>query len=109
MRRREFITVLGSAFASWPLAAHAQLSDRMRRIGVLMNPEPNDDSEAALAAFVQSLRELGWTDGSNVRIETRWAGGSASAIRKYAAELVALAPDVIFATDLLRVRFARCP
>jgi putative ABC transport system substrate-binding protein len=98
MRRREFITVLGSAFASWPLAAHAQQSDRMRRIGVLMNPEPNDDSEAALAAFVQSLRELGWTDGSNVRIETRWAGGSASAIRKYAAELVALAPDVIFAT-----------
>ena len=70
----------------------------MRRIGVLMNPEPNDDSQAALAAFVQSLRELGWTDGSNVRIETRWAGGSASAIRRYAAELVALAPDVIFAT-----------
>jgi putative tryptophan/tyrosine transport system substrate-binding protein len=70
----------------------------MRRIGVLMNPEPNDDSQASLAAFVQSLRELGWTDGSNVRIETRWAGGSASAIRKYAAELVALAPDVIFAT-----------
>jgi putative ABC transport system substrate-binding protein len=70
----------------------------MRRIGVLMNPEPNEDSQAALATFVRGLRELGWTDGSNVRIETRWAGGSASAIRKYAAELVALAPDVIFAT-----------
>ena len=70
----------------------------MRRIGVLMNPEPNEDSQAALAVFVRGLRELGWTDGGNVRIETRWAGGSASAIWKYAAELVALAPDVIFAT-----------
>jgi putative ABC transport system substrate-binding protein len=83
---------------TWPLAARAQQSERMRRIGVLMNPEPNEDSQAALAAFVRGLWELGWTDGSNVRIETRWAGGSASAIRKYAAELVALAPDVIFAT-----------
>ena len=98
MKRRNFIALIGGAAATWSLAARAEQSERMRRIGVLMNPEPNTDSQAALAAFVQGLRELGWTDGSNVRIETRWAGGSASAIRKYAAELVASAPDVIFAT-----------
>ena len=87
MRRRDFIEVVAGAI-TWPLASRAQQSERMRRIGVLMNPEPNDDSEVALAAFLRSLRELGWTDGSNVRIETRWAGGSVSAIRKYAAELL---------------------
>ena len=97
MRRRDFIKGI-TVLTTWPIAARAQQSERMRRIGVLMNPEPNDDSEVALAAFVRSLRELGWTDGSNVRIETRWAGGSVSAIRKYAAELVALTPDVILAT-----------
>jgi len=98
MRRRDFIKVIAGSAAAWPFPARAQQSERIRRIGVLMNPEPNADSQAALAAFVQGLRELGWTDGSNVRIETRWAGGSASAIRKYAVELVELAPDVIFAT-----------
>src|SRR5215472_1007013 len=98
MRRRDFIKATAAVTTTWPLAARAQQSERMRRIGVLMNPEPNEDSQAALAAFVRGLRELGWTDGGNVRIETRWAGGSASTIRKYAAELVALAPDVIFAT-----------
>jgi putative ABC transport system substrate-binding protein len=98
MRRREFISLSVGTAVSWPLVVRAQQSERMRRIGVLMNPEPNDDSEVALAAFVRRLRELGWTDGSNVRIETRWAGGSVSAIRKYAAELVALTPDVILAT-----------
>ncbi len=98
MRRRDFIKATAAVTTTWPLAARAQQNERMRRIGVLMNPEPNEDSQAALAVFVRGLRELGWTDGSNVRIETRWAGGSASAVRKYAAELVALAPDVIFAT-----------
>ena len=98
MRRRDFIKATAAVTTTWPLALRAEQSERMRRIGVLMNPEPNEDSQAALSAFVRGLRELGWTDGSNVRIETRWAGGSASAIRKYAAELVALAPDVIFAT-----------
>jgi putative tryptophan/tyrosine transport system substrate-binding protein len=98
MRRREFISLFVGTAVSWPLVVRAQQSERMRCIAVLMNPEPNTDSQASLAAFVQGLRELGWTDGSNVRIETRWAGGSASAIRKYATELVALAPDVIFAT-----------
>ena len=98
MRRRDFFKATAAVTTTWPLALRAEQSERMRRIGVLMNPEPNEDSQAALSAFVRGLRELGWTDGSNVRIETRWAGGSASAIRKYAAELVALAPDVIFAT-----------
>jgi putative tryptophan/tyrosine transport system substrate-binding protein len=98
MRRREFISLSVGTAASWPLVVRAQESERMRRIGVLMNPEPNADSQGSLAAFVQGLRELGWTDGSNVRIETRWAEGSASAVRKYATELLALAPDVILAT-----------
>jgi putative ABC transport system substrate-binding protein len=96
MQRREFITLLGGAAAAWPLVAQAQQADRMRRIGVLMSLAADDrQGQARLAAFEQGLRELGWTDGSNVRIETRWAGGSASDARKYAAELVALAPDVI--------------
>jgi putative tryptophan/tyrosine transport system substrate-binding protein len=98
MRRRDFIKATAVITTTWPLTARAQQSGRMPRIAVLMNPEPNDDSQASLAAFVQGLRELGWTDGSNVRIEARWAGGSASTIRKYATELVALAPDVILAT-----------
>ena len=98
MRRREFISLSVGTAVSWPLVVRAQQSGRMPRIAVLINPEPNTNSQASLAAFVQGLRELGWTDGINVQIETRWAGGSASSIRKYAAELVALAPDVIFAT-----------
>jgi putative ABC transport system substrate-binding protein len=98
MRRREFITFLGGAAAAWPLGARAQQSDRVRRIGVLMNTAANTDAQANLAAFRQVLQQLGWTDGRNMRIETRWAGGRATEIRKYAAELVALAPDVIFAT-----------
>jgi putative ABC transport system substrate-binding protein len=97
MKRREFITLLGGA-ATWPLAARAQQPERMRRIGVLMNTVPDTDSQASLAAFLQVLQQLGWTDGRNVRIEIRWAGGNAADTRKYAAELVALAPDVIFAT-----------
>jgi putative ABC transport system substrate-binding protein len=99
MRRREFIKgIAGSAAAAWPLATRAQQGERKRRIGVLMNAAPNAMQQSNLDAFLQVLQRLGWTDGDNVRIETRWAGGSASGIRKYAAELVALAPDVIFAT-----------
>ena len=97
MQRREFITLLGGAVA-WPLAARAQQSERMRRIAVLM-PGTADDAEyqARMVAFLQGLQQLGWSDGRNVRIDIRWAAGDANLIRKYAAELIALAPDVILA------------
>src|SRR5262245_28937447 len=90
VRRRELITLLGGA-AAWPLAARAQQSERMRRIGVLM-PSAADDPEfqARMTAFVQGLAQLGWLDGRNVRIDTRWGVADADRIRKYAAELVAL-------------------
>jgi putative ABC transport system substrate-binding protein len=96
MRRREFITLLGGAAAAWPLTAHAQQPEQMRRIGALM-PGTADDAEyqARMAAFLQDLQQLGWTDGRNVHIDTRWAAGDANLIRKYAAELITLAPDVI--------------
>jgi putative tryptophan/tyrosine transport system substrate-binding protein len=95
VKRREFITLLGGA-AAWPLAARAQQSERMRRIGVLM-PFAADDPEgqARIAALLQELQPLGWTVGRNVRIDYRWSAGDAVNMRKYAAELVALAPDVI--------------
>jgi putative tryptophan/tyrosine transport system substrate-binding protein len=95
MRRREFITLLGSS-ATWPLAARAQQGERMRRIGVLW-ASAADDSEyqGRMAAFLQGLAQLGWTDGRNVRIDTRWATTNADDLRKHAAELAALAPDVL--------------
>jgi putative ABC transport system substrate-binding protein len=97
MRRREFIAGLGAA-AAWPLAAHAQTAERMRRIGVLAGVAADDpEGQVRNAAFLQGLRQLGWTDGRNMRIEYRWAAGSAGDLRKYAAELTALAPEVIFA------------
>jgi putative ABC transport system substrate-binding protein len=97
MKRREFITLLGAA--AWPLAARAQQGERMRRIGVLMPAAADDlDGQARIAAFQQGLQQLGWTDGRNMRIDTRWSAGDADEIRKYAAELAALAPDVILAT-----------
>jgi putative ABC transport system substrate-binding protein len=96
MRRRDFIRANSSAVAAWPSAARAQQPERVRRIGVLM-PGTADDAElkARIAAFQQGLRELGWTDGRNVRIDVRWGAGDADRIRSSAAELVALAPDVI--------------
>jgi len=95
--RREFITLLGGAACAWPLAARAQ-SERVRRVGMLIGQAADDaDGKARLAAFVQGLQQLGWTDGRNVRIDTRWGGGDADRMRRYAAELVALAPDVILA------------
>src|SRR5262245_47893744 len=91
MRRREFIALVGGAAAIWPLTALAQQSERIRRVGVLEGiPE-----DPYLAAFVQRLQQLGWVDGRNVRIETRWGGGNIDNIRKHAAELSGLAPDVI--------------
>jgi putative ABC transport system substrate-binding protein len=98
MRRREFITLLGGAAVAWPRAAYAQQADRMRRVGVLLNRVADDPEEQArLAVFLQPLQELGWTDGRNVRIDYRWAAADANRSRTYAAELVALAPDVILA------------
>src|SRR5260221_4893997 len=96
MRRRQFITLLGGAAVSWPLAARAQQGERMRRIGVLMYLAADDaEGQARLAAFAQALKQLGWSDGRNLRIDTRLA--NADDIRKHAAELAALAPDVLLA------------
>src|SRR5229473_953409 len=97
MKRREFISLLGGAAAAWPLAARAQ-GERMRRIGVLL-PVAADDPEfqARVGAFLQALALLGWTIGRNVRIDIRWATANAADIRRHAAELAALAPDVILA------------
>jgi putative ABC transport system substrate-binding protein len=105
MKRREFITLLGGAAASWPVTARAQPRERMQRIGVLMNLA-SDDSEAMahVTAFAQSLQELGWTDGRNVRIDYRWGVGDVERYRRYAIELVALAPDVMLATNTSTVR-----
>src|SRR5262249_5718631 len=102
MRRREFITLLGGA-AAWPLAARAQQGERMRRIGVLMNFAADDpESQARLGPFVQRLSDLGWVLGRNVRIDYRWATDS-DRIRHHAAELLALAPDVVLANATLSV------
>src|SRR5262245_8265810 len=99
MRRRTFITLLGGVAALAPFAVRAQQRERMRRIGVLVSGLAADDPEwqARGTAFVQALQELGWTDGLNVRIDTRFGLGDADRLRKSAAELVALGPDVIMA------------
>jgi putative ABC transport system substrate-binding protein len=100
MRRREFITLLGGAAAIWPLAAHAQQGERVRRIGVLMASAADDsENQARMAAFLQGLAQLGWTDGRNVRIDTHWATTNADDLRRHAAELAALAPDVLVAAS----------
>jgi ABC-type uncharacterized transport system substrate-binding protein len=99
VRRREFIRLLGGAGAAWPLAARSQQPERMRRIGVLMHLAADDpEGQARHAAFVQGLQQSGWSAGRNVRIDTRW-GASEADRRRYAEELVALAPDVILASN----------
>jgi len=99
IKRREFITLLSGAAVAWPLAAGGQQPERMRRIGVLMNLASDDaEGQARLAAFHQGLQQLGWSVGRNVQIDYRWGAGNADYIRKFAAELVALAPDVIVST-----------
>ena len=99
MRRREFITLFGVAALAGPRAARAQQADRVRRVGVLMSRAADDPEEQArFAAFLQGLQKLGWTDGRNVRIDQRWGAGDAERARRYAAELVALGPDVILAS-----------
>jgi putative tryptophan/tyrosine transport system substrate-binding protein len=98
MKRRDFITLLGGAAAAWPVPARAQQGERVRRIGVLL-PAASDDVEfqARVGAFLQGLQQSGWSIGRNLRIDTRWATANADDIRRHAAELVTLAPDVILA------------
>jgi putative ABC transport system substrate-binding protein len=103
MRRRDFITGI-VVFTAMPLAARAQQGEPMRRVGVLMNRAANDpDGQARLTAFKQNLQQLGWTDGGNVRIDTRWGEDDVERERRYAAELLALGPDVILASGTLSV------
>jgi putative tryptophan/tyrosine transport system substrate-binding protein len=103
--RRDVMSLLAGTAAAWPLAARAQQADRVRRIGALIGAPSadNPDAQANIRAFLQVLQQLGWTDGRNVRIDIRWGAGNADDIRKYAAELAALAPDVIFASGTASV------
>ena len=99
MRRRDFIKgIVGSAVAAWPFAARSQQPERLRRIGVLMPSADDPVMRLRLTTFQQALQGLGWTDGRNVHLATRFAAGNAADLRKYAAELAALAPDVILTT-----------
>jgi putative tryptophan/tyrosine transport system substrate-binding protein len=103
MTRREFITLLGGA-AAWPLAARAQQPERIRRIGVLVNRAADDpQGQARLGAFQQALQQLGWSDGRNVRIDIRWSETDAERARRYAQELIALAPDILLAEGTVSV------
>src|SRR5450759_477639 len=95
MQRREFITLLGGAAAVWPLSARGQQPERMRRISVFTGAADNTNAQARLAEFLQRLQALGWVDGRNMRIDYRWGAGNADNLHKHAAELAALAPDVI--------------
>jgi putative ABC transport system substrate-binding protein len=102
LRRREFITLLGGAAVAWPVAARAQQSDQIRRIGVLTVFSQDDpEGQRRVAALLQRLQQLGWTDGRNVAIELRWAGGDPDRSRFYAGELVGMKPDVIFVNNTL--------
>jgi putative ABC transport system substrate-binding protein len=96
VKRRAFLTLLGGAAAAWPLAARAQQADQRRRVGLLMGyPEGDVEGQASAAAFQRRLQELGWTEGRNIQIDTRWAGGDPNKARTFAKELVTMAPDVI--------------
>src|SRR5215468_5472296 len=107
MKRRKFITLIGGAAAAWPLAARAQQGERVRRIGLLMGVADDREGQARVAALKQGLQELGWTDGGNIQIETRFAGADGDRIRAHAAELVALAPDVIVGQTTPAIRALR--
>jgi putative tryptophan/tyrosine transport system substrate-binding protein len=101
MKRREFIALLGGAAAGWPLAARAQQGERVRRIGILMNTAADDpEPQTYVAAFRQTLQQLGWVEGRNVQFDTRWGAGSTESFRRYGEELVALAPDLIIAAGM---------
>ena len=95
MKRREFVTLLGGAAVAWPLTAFAQ-SELLRRVGIFMDlAEQDQEGQTRVAAFRKGLQDLGWTEGRNVRFDTRWTGGDPARMRLYAAELVGLAPEVI--------------
>ena len=98
MRRRDFIAGIAGSAAAWPLAARAQQGERMRRIGILQGGAANSTTHARNAAFLQRLQQLGWIEGQNVKVEYRYGSGSSDKLREYAAELAALAPDVILAS-----------
>jgi ABC-type uncharacterized transport system substrate-binding protein len=104
LRRRELIALLGGAAAAWPIAARAQLREQKRRVGVLVNLAADDPmGQARVAAFVQGLQAAGWSDGGNVRVDTRWAAADPGNYRQYAAELIALGPDVVLASTTAAV------
>src|SRR5499427_5130365 len=104
LKRRDFITLLGGAAVAWPLAARAQQPERIRRVGALLNLGPDDPmGQARVAAFAQGLQAAGWSDGRNVKIDTRWAAADPGNYRKYAAELIALGPDVVLASTTAAV------
>src|SRR5215471_5423439 len=107
MNRRAFITLLGSAAAARPRAARAQQRERVRRIGLLMGVADDPEGQARVTVLKQGLQELGWTEGGNIQIETRFGGADAGRIRSHAAELVALAPDVVVANSTPVIRALR--
>jgi putative tryptophan/tyrosine transport system substrate-binding protein len=108
MKRHEFVTLLGGAVAAWPLAARAQQSGRMRRIGVLTGFAENDpEAQRRIAAFMQGLAELGWSNGRNVRVDFRWGSANPDLIRGYAEEMVRLQPDVMLVNSSSVLKFVQ--
>ena len=105
--RRELLAALGGAAVAWPLAARAQQAKRVRRIGLLLVTADDPEGQARVTPLKQGLQELGWTDGRNIQIETRFGGADAGRIRAHAAELVALAPDVLVGHTTLGTRALR--
>jgi putative tryptophan/tyrosine transport system substrate-binding protein len=104
MRRRDFVKAIASSSVAWPLAARAQQTDQVRRVGVLMNVAPeHPEGQPFVAAFRQALQRLGWIEGRNIRIDIRWGENDVERDRRYAADLVALTPDVVLAAGTLSV------
>jgi ABC-type uncharacterized transport system substrate-binding protein len=107
VERRKFLATIGGAALAWPFAARAQQGERMRRIGVLMNGAATDEAQSYMAAFVQGLRQLGWVEGQNLRVDIRWNAGDAALARTYAAQLIGLMPDVILAVTTVNLEIVR--